>query len=270
MSPSSSFVQTNRDFAATNEEEDDDDASNNWMRLINNRRDREKIARLRDADDPSLRAMFDAITTTLKQKDENVERAAAIGFERGVSFAAGPSSSSSFVNNATKKKKMKKNGTKRLENDSDSDDDSSDDDDYDDDYNSQASGAISDEWKDDGEHAHGTPPHHRERKSIVVGMLPTRGSHVDAAAAHHVRALDLDGARSRSLSPAAQASLRDEEKAEGTHAPQSNNGRSNGLRKSPSAVGFSPEVADNKQPSRRQIMAMKRQASSRRGVGGMM
>ena len=101
MSPSSSsFVQTNRDFAATNEEEDDDDdASNNWMRLINNRRDREKIARLRDADDPSLRAMFDAITTTLKQKDENVERAAAIGFERGVSFAAGPSSSSSFVNN---------------------------------------------------------------------------------------------------------------------------------------------------------------------------
>ena len=73
MSPSSSsFVQTNRDFAATNEEEDnDDDASNNWMRLINNRRDREKIARLRDADDPSLRAMFDAITTTLKQKDEN-------------------------------------------------------------------------------------------------------------------------------------------------------------------------------------------------------
>ena len=129
MSPSSSsFVQTNRDFAATNEEEDDDDASNNWMRLINNRRDREKIARLRDADDPSLRAMFDAITTTLKQKDENVERAAAIGFERGVSFAAGPSSSSSFVNNATKKKKTK-NGTKRLENDSDSDDDSSDDDD---------------------------------------------------------------------------------------------------------------------------------------------
>ena len=57
------------------------------MRLINNGRDREKIARLRDADDPSLRAMFDAITTTLKQKDENVERAAAIGFERGVSFA---------------------------------------------------------------------------------------------------------------------------------------------------------------------------------------
>ena len=95
MSPASSFVQTNRDFAATNEEEDDD-ASNNWMRLINNRRDRETIARLRDADDPSLRAMFDAITTTLKQKDENVERAAAIGFERGVSFAAGPSSSSSF------------------------------------------------------------------------------------------------------------------------------------------------------------------------------
>ena len=90
MSPSSSsFVQTNRDFAAADEEEDDDDdASNNWMRLINNRRDREKIARLRDADDPSLRAMFDAITTTLKQKDENVERAAAIGFERR-EFAAG-------------------------------------------------------------------------------------------------------------------------------------------------------------------------------------
>ena len=107
-----------------------------------------------------------------------------------------------------------------------------------------------------------------------MGMLPTRGSHVDAAAAHHVRGLDLDfgGARSRSLSPTAQASLRDEEKAEGTQelAPQSNDSRSNGLRKSPSAVGFSPEVADNKQPSRRQIMAMKRQASSRRGVGGMM
>ena len=73
--PPSSFVQTNHD-AATNA---DDDASN-WMHLIKNRRDREKIARLRDADDPSLRAMFDAITTTLKQKDENVERAAAIGF----------------------------------------------------------------------------------------------------------------------------------------------------------------------------------------------
>ena len=121
--PPSSFVQTKHD-AATNA---DDDASNNWMHLIKNRRDREKIARLRDADDPSLRAMFDAITTTLKQKDENVERAAAIGFERGVSFAAGPSSSSSFVNNATEKKM--KNGTKRLENDSDSDDVSSNDDD---------------------------------------------------------------------------------------------------------------------------------------------
>ena len=152
--------------------------------------------------------------------------------------------------------------------------DSSDDEDYGDDYNSQASGAISDEWKDNGEHTNGKAPCQRERKSIIMGMMPTREGHGAAAAANHVRGLDLDGVSSRSLSAAAEASFRDEEKAEGTRevAPQSNDSRSNGLRKSPSAVGFSgvPDVADDKQPSRRHIMAMKRQASSRRGIGGMM
>ena len=151
---------------------------------------------------------------------------------------------------------------------------SSDDEDYGDEYNSQASGSISDEWKDNGEHTNDNAQHHRERKSIIVGMLPTREGHGAATAANHVRGLGLDGVSSRSLSAAAEASFRDEEKAEGTRdlSPQSNDSRGNGLRKSPSAVGFSglPEVADDKQPSRRHVMAMKRQASSRRGIGGMM
>ena len=60
--------------------------TNNWLHLIDDRKDREKIIRLQNADDPSLRAMFEAIRVTMKKKDDNMERAAMIGFERGVSF----------------------------------------------------------------------------------------------------------------------------------------------------------------------------------------
>ena len=71
--------------------EDDDDVNanattTNWLHLIDDRKDREKIMRLQNADDPSLRAMFEAIRATMKKKDDNMERAAMIGFERGVSF----------------------------------------------------------------------------------------------------------------------------------------------------------------------------------------
>mmetsp|Transcript_16622 Transcript_16622/g.47711 ORF Transcript_16622/g.47711 Transcript_16622/m.47711 type:complete len:494 (+) Transcript_16622:65-1546(+) len=168
-----------------------------------------------------------------------------------------------------------------------------------DDFNSQASGAMSggspnvsptqhhawppkDEWKDDGVHAHSKPRHRREaRKSILMGM-PTREGHDAAAAARHVRGLDLDGVSSRSLPLNVEISFRDEEKAERLpeagageeeQAPHDGNGSSrssSGLARVPSSVAFSgvPEV--DKQPSRRHIMAMKRQASSRRGIGGIM
>ena len=98
----------------TEAEEDDDitntNATNNWLHLIDNRKDREKIIRLQNADDPSLRAMFEAIRVTMKKKDDNMERAAMIGFERGVSFGV--------AEGGGKTKKIKK---KKKENDSDGD-----------------------------------------------------------------------------------------------------------------------------------------------------
>jgi len=98
-------------------EKDDDitntNANNNWLHLIDNRKDREKIIRLQNADDPSLRAMFEAIRVTMKKKDENMERAAMIGFERGVSFGV--------AEGGGKTKKIKKK--KKKENDDDSDED---------------------------------------------------------------------------------------------------------------------------------------------------
>jgi len=97
-------------------EEDDDDVNanattNNWLHLIDDRKDREKIIRLQNADDPSLRAMFEAIRVTMKKKDDNMERAAMIGFERGVSFGVAEGGGGKTI----KKKKKKK------ENDSDED-----------------------------------------------------------------------------------------------------------------------------------------------------
>ena len=137
------------------DEEEDSDA--NWMNLIRNDKDREKIIRLQKADDPSLRAMFKAISISMKKKDENMERAVAIGFERGVSFASGKknvgdsSSGASGARGAAaaeqKPKKTKRSTAKILiskgdgnegeeefaaseeeDSDSDFDDDSSDDD----------------------------------------------------------------------------------------------------------------------------------------------
>ena len=96
-------------------EEDDDNmntnATNNWLHLIDDRKDREKIIRLQNADDPSLRAMFEAIRVTMKKKDDNMERAAMIGFERGVSFGVAEGGGG-------KTKTIKK---KKKENDSDED-----------------------------------------------------------------------------------------------------------------------------------------------------
>ena len=102
-------------------EEDDDDVNanattNNWLHLIDDRKDREKIIRLQNADDPSLRAMFEAIRVTMKKKDDNMERAAMIGFERGVSF--GVAEGGGGKTKTIKKKKKKEN---------DSDDDGSSD-----------------------------------------------------------------------------------------------------------------------------------------------
>ena len=90
-------------------EEDDDDVNanattNNWLHLIDDRKDREKIIRLQNADDPSLRAMFEAIRVTMKKKDDNMERAAMIGFERGVSFGVAEGGGGKTI----KKKKKKK------------------------------------------------------------------------------------------------------------------------------------------------------------------
>mmetsp|Transcript_1605 Transcript_1605/g.5046 ORF Transcript_1605/g.5046 Transcript_1605/m.5046 type:complete len:163 (+) Transcript_1605:2024-2512(+) len=95
-------------------EEDDDDVNanattNNWLHLIDDRKDREKIIRLQNADDPSLRAMFEAIRVTMKKKDENMERAAMIGFERGVSF--GVAEGGGGKTKTIKKKKKKKEKT---------------------------------------------------------------------------------------------------------------------------------------------------------------
>ena len=167
-------------------------------------------------------------------------------------------------------------------------------DDEDDGYSSQVSGAMSggsphvsptqqqtwpptDEWKDNANTNHTT--NRRERKSVIMGM-PTREGHDAAAAARHVRALNLEGASSRSLPAMVENSFRDEEKAE-SHNPLSNeeasetapsreNSESSELPRVSSSVAFSgvPEV--DKQHSKRRIMMMKRQASSRRGVGGMM
>ena len=96
-------------------EEDDDimntNATNNWLHLIDTQKDREKIIRLQNADDPSLRAMFEAIRVTMKKKDENMERAAMIGFERGVSFGV-----------AEGGRKTKTKIKKKKENDSDDSD----------------------------------------------------------------------------------------------------------------------------------------------------
>ena len=169
----------------------------------------------------------------------------------------------------------------------------------DDDFNSQLSGTISgggspktsptqqhswpptDEWKDNA-HAHHAAPHRRERKSVIMG-LPTREGHDTVAAARHVQALNLEGASSRSLPATIEASFRDEEKAdlhaivseggggEGEEtAPKESGEKSSGLPRVSSSVAFSgvPEV--DKPPSKRRIMMMKRQASSRRGIGGMM
>jgi len=170
----------------------------------------------------------------------------------------------------------------------------------DDDYNSQVSGTVSDgtpnvpptqhhvhhvwpptdEWKENA-HTH-NPPRRRQRTSVVMGM-PTREGHDAAEAARHVRGLNLDVASSRSL-PSLPSTIeasfhrdfRDEEKAEAQdsatkeeveekeQAPVENGEERRG------SVAFSgvPEV--DKQPSKRHMMMMKRQASSRRGVGGMM
>ena len=94
------------------EKEEDDDtmntnATNNWLHLIDDRKDREKIMRLQNADDPSLRAMFEAIRVTMKKKDDNMERAAMIGFERGVSF--GVAEGGGGKTKTIKKKKKKEN-----------------------------------------------------------------------------------------------------------------------------------------------------------------
>ena len=92
-------------------EEDDDNmntnATNNWLHLVDDRKDREKIIRLQNADDPSLRAMFEAIRVTMKKKDDNMERAAMIGFERGVSF--GVAEGGGGKTKTIKKKKKKEN-----------------------------------------------------------------------------------------------------------------------------------------------------------------
>ena len=173
-----------------------------------------------------------------------------------------------------------------------------------DDYNSQVSGRISaggspktspthhrawpptDEWRENAHAHHAVSPHRKERKSVIMGM-PTREGHDTAAAARLVQALHSEGASNRSLSlPATiKASFRDEETAD-LHAitgikvegdggeeealPRGNGETSGGLPRVSSSVAFSgvPEV--NKQPSKRRIMMMKRQASSRRGIGGMM
>ena len=167
----------------------------------------------------------------------------------------------------------------------------------DDGYSSQVSGVMSggsprvsptqqqtwpptDEWKDNANTNHTT--NRRERKSVIMG-LPTREGHDTVAAARHVQALNLEGASSRSLPATIEASFRDEEKAdlhaivseggggEGEEtAPKESGEKSSGLPRVSSSVAFSgvPEV--DKPPSKRRIMMMKRQASSRRGIGGMM
>jgi len=106
-----SSVQLKKTREDDKEAEEDDDimntkrANNNWLHLINEQKDREKIIRLQNADDPSLRAMFEAIRVTMKKKDENMERAAMIGFERGVSFGVAEGGRKT----KTKIKKKKKN-----------------------------------------------------------------------------------------------------------------------------------------------------------------
>ena len=112
-----SSVQLKKTREDDKEAEEDDDimntkrANNNWLHLINEQKDREKIIRLQNADDPSLRAMFEAIRVTMKKKDENMERAAMIGFERGVSFGV-----------AEGGRKTKTKIKKKKENDSDDSD----------------------------------------------------------------------------------------------------------------------------------------------------
>ena len=111
--------------------------------------------------------------------------------------------------------------------------------------------------------------------------LPTREGHDTAAAVRHVQALNLEGASSRSLPATIEASFRDEEKAdlhaviserggEEETAPKESGNESSALPRVSSSVAFSgiPEV--DKPPSKSRIMMMKRQASSRRGIGGMM
>ena len=176
-------------------------------------------------------------------------------------------------------------------------------DESDNDYNSQVSGTVSqggspkaspsqhrawpptDAWRDNAHAHHAVPPHRKERKSFIMGM-PTREGHDTAAAARLVQALHSEGASNRSLPATIEASFRDEEKADlhaftaegdggeggegGKEASSPANGEKSGLQRVSSSVAFSgvPEV--DKQPSKRRIMMMKRQTSSRRGIGGMM
>ena len=125
-------------------DDDDDEEDANWMNLIRNDKDREKIIRLQKADDPSLRAMFKAISISMKKKDENMERAVAIGFERGVSFASGKKNAESKKTKRSTAKILISKGdgnegeeefaaSEEEDSDSDFDDDSSDDDDEGDD-----------------------------------------------------------------------------------------------------------------------------------------
>ena len=126
-----SSVQPPKTREDDKEAEEDDDimntkrANNNWLHLINEQKDREKIIRLQNADDPSLRAMFEAIRVTMKNKDENMERAAMIGFERGVSFGVAEGGRKT----KTKIKKKKENDSDDSDEDEEfaiSEDDSSD------------------------------------------------------------------------------------------------------------------------------------------------
>jgi len=126
-----SSVQLKKTREDDKEAEEDDDimntkrANNNWLHLINEQKDREKIIRLQNADDPSLRAMFEAIRVTMKKKDENMERAAMIGFERGVSFGVAEGGRKT----KTKIKKKKENDSDDSDEDEEfaiSEDDSSD------------------------------------------------------------------------------------------------------------------------------------------------
>ena len=126
-----SSVQPPKTREDDKEAEEDDDimntkrANNNWLHLINEQKDREKIIRLQNADDPSLRAMFEAIRVTMKKKDENMERAAMIGFERGVSFGVAEGGRKT----KTKIKKKKENDSDDSDEDEEfaiSEDDSSD------------------------------------------------------------------------------------------------------------------------------------------------